>query len=169
MCWFYNSLARKMLTAFLWIYYERNLNYKTNIFLAAPESCLALSTCSGITTDGEYWVYPTVTNRRRTKIYCHSLSTEPSHFITLKYPNSFVGHGSSNLITRARCRSEFKPPLRQTNFTKVKIQIEVGDSIDTMNSIHITPITRLRFDVMLSPSLFVVLPHLTDFLFYSKM
>uniref|UniRef100_K1QDX1 Uncharacterized protein n=1 Tax=Magallana gigas TaxID=29159 RepID=K1QDX1_MAGGI len=39
-------------------YYERNLNYKTNIFLAAPESCLALSTCSGIATDGEYWVYP---------------------------------------------------------------------------------------------------------------
>ncbi|XP_052676364.1 A disintegrin and metalloproteinase with thrombospondin motifs 9-like [Crassostrea angulata] len=90
----------------------------------APESCLALSTCSGIATDGEYWVYPIVTNRRRTKIYCHSLVTEPSHFITLKYPNSFVGHGSSNWITRAQCRSEFKPPLRQTNFTKVKIQIE---------------------------------------------
>lgn len=142
-------------------YYERNLNYKTNIFLAAPESCLALSTCSGIATDGEYWVYPIVTNRRRTKIYCHSLVTEPSHFITLKYPNSFVGNGKSNWITRAQCRSEFKPPLRQTNFTKVKIQIEVGDSINTMNSINITPIARFRFNVILSPSLFVVLCFLT--------
>ncbi|XP_052680596.1 uncharacterized protein LOC128161359 isoform X2 [Crassostrea angulata] len=90
-----------------------------------PESCLNLSTCSGIRTDGEYWVYPTVTNRRRTKIYCHNLATEPSPFITLKYPNSFIFHDGSNWIKhRRQCQSSIKPPLKTTEFLKVKIDIE---------------------------------------------
>lgn len=90
-----------------------------------PESCLKLSTCSGITTDGEYWVYPFVTNRRRTKIYCHNLATEPSHFITLKNPNNFIIHDRSNWIIHLRqCQSSIQPPLKKTEFLKVKIYIE---------------------------------------------
>uniref|UniRef100_K1QQ22 A disintegrin and metalloproteinase with thrombospondin motifs 9 n=1 Tax=Magallana gigas TaxID=29159 RepID=K1QQ22_MAGGI len=90
-----------------------------------PESCLALSTCSSITTDGEYWVYPAVTNQRITKIYCHNLATEPSHFITLKYPNIFIIHDGSNwILQRKQCQSAIRPPLKKTKFLKVKLQIE---------------------------------------------
>ncbi|XP_052678216.1 uncharacterized protein LOC128159195 [Crassostrea angulata] len=90
-----------------------------------PESCLAVLNCSGITTDGEYWVYPTVTNRRRTKVYCHCLVTEPSHFITLKYPNDFIMHDQSHLIIQQQeCQSDILFPLKKTEFLKVKLQIE---------------------------------------------
>lgn len=99
---------------------------KKNISLAVPESCLTLSNCSGITTDGEYWVYPTVTNRRRTKIYCHNLTSEPSHFISLRNPNIFTIHDRSHwIIWMERCQSAIKPPLKQTEFFKVKIKIKV--------------------------------------------
>uniref|UniRef100_A0A8W8LZU4 Apple domain-containing protein n=1 Tax=Magallana gigas TaxID=29159 RepID=A0A8W8LZU4_MAGGI len=90
-----------------------------------PESCLAVSNCSGITTDGEYWVYPIVTNRRRTKIYCHNLATEPSHFITLKYPNIFVRHDITNWIIQGQeCQSAIRLPLKKAEFLKVKLQIK---------------------------------------------
>ncbi|XP_052679861.1 uncharacterized protein LOC128160565 [Crassostrea angulata] len=90
-----------------------------------PESCLALSTCSGITTNGEYWVYPAVTNRRLTKIYCHNLATEPSHFITLKYPNNFIIHDESNWIIQHRqCQSAIRLRLKKTKFLKVKLRKE---------------------------------------------
>ena len=96
------------------------------VSLAVPESCLALSNCSGITTDGEYWVYPTVTNRKRTKIYCHNLATEPSHFITLKYSNNFIIHDKSNwIIQHKECQSSIQPPLKKTEFFKVKLETEV--------------------------------------------
>ncbi|XP_052680904.1 uncharacterized protein LOC128161629 [Crassostrea angulata] len=90
-----------------------------------PESCFTVSNCSGITTDGEYWVYPTVTNRKRTKIYCHNLPTEPSHFISLPKACVFTHHDRTNWIIWMReCQSSIIPPLKQTEFLKVKIQIE---------------------------------------------
>lgn len=98
------------------------------VSLAVPESCLALANCSGITTDVEYWVYPTGTNRSlmRTKIYCHNLATEPSDFISLNKPNIFTRHDRSNWEKwMIECQSTIKPPLKQTEFLKVKIQIEV--------------------------------------------
>lgn len=95
-------------------------------FLVVPESCFTVSNCSGITTDGEYWVYPTVTNRKRTKIYCHNLPTEPSHFISLPKTCVFTHHDRTNWIIWMReCQSSIIPPLKQAEFLKVKIQIEV--------------------------------------------
>lgn len=103
-----------------------NREHLKDFFLAVPESCLALSTCSGITTNGEYWVYPAVTNRRLTKIYCHNLATEPSHFITLKYPNNFIIHDESNwIIQHRRCQSAIRLRLKKTKFLKVKLRKEV--------------------------------------------
>ena len=87
-----------------------------------PKSCQELASCSGITTDGEYWIYPTATNGRRTKIYCHNLAL---HYVTLKYPNRFIQHDKSNWINELECPSDFKGPLKSFDFSKVRIQIEV--------------------------------------------
>ncbi|XP_078312791.1 A disintegrin and metalloproteinase with thrombospondin motifs 9-like, partial [Crassostrea virginica] len=89
-----------------------------------PKSCQELASCSGITTDGEYWIYPTATNGRRTKIYCHKLAFAPLHYVTLKYPNRFIQHDHSNLINGLECLSDFKGPLNSLDFSKVLIQIE---------------------------------------------
>ncbi|XP_078312792.1 A disintegrin and metalloproteinase with thrombospondin motifs 9-like [Crassostrea virginica] len=88
------------------------------------ESCQELASCSGITTDGEYWIYPTAINGRRTKIYCHNLASTPLHYVTLKYPNRFIQHDKLNLINGLECLSDFKGPLNSLDFSKVRIQIE---------------------------------------------
>lgn len=92
----------------------------------APRSCLDVRNCSGVTADGEYWIYPTATNGKRTKIFCHNLASETSHFVTLKNTNSFVQHDDSNWIVHmGQCQSSLKPPLKRVEFTKIKIRIEV--------------------------------------------
>lgn len=100
--------------------------YDNILSFVAPKSCLDVRDCSDITTNGEFWIYPTATNGKRTKVFCHTLATEPSHFITLKNMNSFFQHEISNLInTSIACQSSMKPPLKRVEFTKIKIQIEV--------------------------------------------
>ncbi|XP_011419542.3 A disintegrin and metalloproteinase with thrombospondin motifs 9 [Magallana gigas] len=90
-----------------------------------PASCLDIITYANITTDGDYWIYPMAANGRRTKIFCHDMANEPSHFITLKNTNSFVQHDGSNWIVSDRtCQSSLNPPLKRVEFTKIKIQIE---------------------------------------------
>lgn len=93
-----------------------------------PKSCTDISKCSGITRDGEFWIYPPAANGKRTKIYCHNMSTEPSHFVTLKNNNSFIIHDETNFlfayVLNNKCKSSFNPPLKMVEFSKVKVQIE---------------------------------------------
>lgn len=90
-----------------------------------PASCLDISTYGNIKTDGEYWIYPMAANGRRTKIFCHDMANEPSHFITLKNTNSFVEHDGSNwIVSFQQCQSSLNHPLKRVEFTKVKIEIE---------------------------------------------
>lgn len=91
-----------------------------------PASCIDLLSCAENKTDGEYWIYPIAANGRRTKIFCHDMATGPSHFITLKNANGFTEHDESNWeIIWQPCRSNLKPPLKEVEFTKIKIRIEV--------------------------------------------
>ena len=87
-----------------------------------------MASCSGITTDGEYWIYPTATNGRRTRIYCHNLDSVPVHYVTLKNTNRFIGHGETNWVVQEQCRSDFKAPLTSVDFVKIQINIEVCTS-----------------------------------------
>ena len=87
-----------------------------------------MASCSGNTADGEYWIYPTATNGRRTKIYCHNLSSVPVHYMTLKNINRFIGHGRINWVVEQQCRSDFKAPLASSDFGKIQINIEVCTS-----------------------------------------
>ncbi|XP_078312511.1 A disintegrin and metalloproteinase with thrombospondin motifs 9-like [Crassostrea virginica] len=89
-----------------------------------PKSCPEVASCSGITSDGEYWIYPTATNGRRTKIYCHNLDSVPVHYVTLKNTNRFIGHSFTNLAVLEQCRSDFKAPLPSVDFGKIQINIE---------------------------------------------
>lgn len=96
-----------------------------------PASCLDIITYANITTDGDYWIYPMAANGRRTKIFCHDMANEPSHFITLKNTNSFVEHDGSNWILSYRtCQSSLNHPLKRVEFTKVKIEIEVFNTLN---------------------------------------
>ena len=87
-----------------------------------------MASCSGNTTDGEYWIYPTATNGRRTKIYCHHLDSVPVHYVTLKNTNRFIGHSPTNWVAQQECRSNFKAPLTSVDFVKIQINIEVCTS-----------------------------------------
>ncbi|XP_078312928.1 A disintegrin and metalloproteinase with thrombospondin motifs 9-like [Crassostrea virginica] len=89
-----------------------------------PRSCSEVASCSGNTTDGEYWIYPTATNGRRTKIYCHNLDSVPMHYVTLKNTNRFIGHSPTNWVVQQECRSDFKAPLTSVDFVKIQINIE---------------------------------------------
>ncbi|XP_061171906.1 A disintegrin and metalloproteinase with thrombospondin motifs 9-like [Saccostrea echinata] len=90
-----------------------------------PESCKDVTTCSGTTTDGEYWIYPQATNRKRVKIYCNNMAFNPTEYITLKNPNSFIDHDQSNWpIMWQQCQSSYIPPLKRVDFQKVGIQIQ---------------------------------------------
>lgn len=93
-----------------------------------PASCSDISSCSNIATDGEYWIYPMAANGKRTKIFCHDLANEPSHFITLSNINNFIQHDASNWIPLDRfqqCQANFKMPLKSVEFRKIRIGIEV--------------------------------------------
>ena len=88
-----------------------------------------MASCSGITTDGEYWIYPTATNGRRTKIYCHNLDSVPVHYVTLKNTNRFIGHSPTNWVVQFQeCQTDFKAPLTSVDFVKIQINIEVCTS-----------------------------------------
>lgn len=93
-----------------------------------PASCSDIRSCSNIATDGEYWIYPMAANGKRTKIFCHDLANEPSHFITLSNINNFIQHDASNWIPLDRfqqCQANFKMPLKSVVFRKIRIGIEV--------------------------------------------
>lgn len=93
-----------------------------------PASCSDIRSCSNIATDGEYWIYPMAANGKRTKIFCHDLANEPSHFITLSNINYFIQHDASNWIPLDRfqqCQANFKMPLKSVEFRKIRIGIEV--------------------------------------------
>lgn len=78
---------------------------------AVPESCFTVSNCSCITTDGEYWIYPTVTNRR---------------FYSFKIPQHLCL--SSQLIldnTKSTVLIGYLRFVEKTEFLKMKLQIEV--------------------------------------------
>lgn len=67
-------------------------------------------------------------NGKRTKIFCHDLANEPSHFITLSNINNFIQHDASNWIPLDRfqqCQANFKMPLKSVVFRKIRIGIEV--------------------------------------------
>ncbi|XP_061194718.1 A disintegrin and metalloproteinase with thrombospondin motifs 9-like [Saccostrea echinata] len=90
-----------------------------------PESCKDVATCSGTTTDGEYWIYPQATNRKRVKIFCNNMSSDPLEYITLRNTNSFNEHDKSNWpIMWQQCQSSYIPPLKRADFQKVGIQIQ---------------------------------------------
>ncbi|XP_048751209.2 A disintegrin and metalloproteinase with thrombospondin motifs 9-like [Ostrea edulis] len=90
-----------------------------------PESCVDVATCSGITTDGEYWIYPKSSQRKRIKIFCYKLRSDPSEYITLKSTNTFIQHDDTNWPSKGRqCYSSYKLPLKRADFTKVGIQIQ---------------------------------------------
>lgn len=92
-----------------------------------PASCSDIRSCSNIATDGEYWIYPMAANGKRTKIFCHDLANEPSHFITLSNINNFIQHDASNWIPLDRfqqCQANFKMPLKSVVFRKIRIGIE---------------------------------------------
>ncbi|XP_062584985.1 A disintegrin and metalloproteinase with thrombospondin motifs 9-like [Saccostrea cucullata] len=90
-----------------------------------PESCQDIASSTGITTDGEYWIYPRATNRKRVKIFCYNMASNPSEYITLGNLNSFIQHDQSNWpIKGKQCQSSYKLPLKRVNFNKVGIKIQ---------------------------------------------
>jgi hypothetical protein len=102
------------------------LNFDFLFVCLVPESCADFATCFGTSTDGEYWLYPKVTNGQRVKVYCHNMGMNPTEYITLKYANTFVQHDGSNwVIHRQQCRTDYKPPLKLANFSRVAINIQV--------------------------------------------
>ncbi|XP_062575920.1 A disintegrin and metalloproteinase with thrombospondin motifs 9-like isoform X2 [Saccostrea cucullata] len=97
----------------------------TERMIQMPQTCSDIAGCSRIAKDGEYWLYPAVTNGKRVKIYCHDMQTNPKEYVTLKYENSFVQHDNSNWLSKyKRCTSTFRPPLKKAVFLKVAINIK---------------------------------------------
>ncbi|XP_048751211.2 A disintegrin and metalloproteinase with thrombospondin motifs 9-like [Ostrea edulis] len=100
----------------------------TGSTIRVPESCVDVATCSGITTDGEYWIYPKSSQRKRIKIFCYKLGSDPSEYITLKNTNTFIQHDDTNWPSAfQQCSSNYTPPLKMADFTKVGIQIQNMD------------------------------------------
>ncbi|XP_062572692.1 uncharacterized protein LOC134234634 [Saccostrea cucullata] len=90
-----------------------------------PRSCSDIAGCSGITKDGEYWLYPVATNGTRVKIYCHDMQTDPKEYVTMKNENCFIQHDPSNWLSKnERCTTTYTPPLKKAVFSKVAINIQ---------------------------------------------
>ncbi|CAE1175485.1 unnamed protein product [Acanthosepion pharaonis] len=53
-----------------------------------PRSCKEFKKCGKHVRDGEYWIYPTILNGERLKVFCVGMSTnQPKEYITLKKEN----------------------------------------------------------------------------------
>ncbi|XP_014770611.2 uncharacterized protein LOC106869402 [Octopus bimaculoides] len=65
-------------------------NKDSDIYItsAEPTSCKEMKKCGKNVTDGEYWIYPSVLNHKRLKVYCYNMKTDtPKEYITLPHEN----------------------------------------------------------------------------------
>lgn len=78
----------------MWIQKYSNQNFVTSDFFVLfcfyrdSRSCTELKKCGKHVRDGEYWIYPTILNGERLKVFCVGMSTkQPKEYITLKKEN----------------------------------------------------------------------------------